>query len=73
LHSKLHCLKIQKAADALADGQLLPSEESVEVRQAVPELVAARRKADMTQAATHRRVARRLSGVCAPVCAHSVP
>ena len=72
LNGKLHCLKIHKAADALADGQLLVSEESVEVRQAVPELVEARRQADMTHAATHRRVEHRLSGVGAPVCARSV-
>jgi hypothetical protein len=72
LNGKLRCLKIHKAADALADGQLLASEESVEVRQAVPELVAARRQADMTHAAAHRRVEHRLSGVCALVCTHSV-
>lgn len=72
LNGKLHDLKIHKAADALADGQLLASEETVEVRQAVPQLAAARRQADMTHAATHRRVDHRLSGVCAPVFAYSI-
>ena len=63
LNVYLHRLKIHKAADALADGQLLASEQSVEVRRAVPELLAAHRQADMTHAATHRRVGHRLSGV----------
>jgi hypothetical protein len=71
--TELRRLKIRKAAEALSEGQLLASEESLEVRQALPLLASARVKADTTHAATHRRVGHRLSGVRALVSAQSAP
>jgi hypothetical protein len=65
----LHHMKIRKAADAMVDGQLLATEETLDVRLSVPAMLEARRKQDMTHAAAHRRVVHRLSGVRAPVCA----
>ena len=64
----LHCLKAKKAAAALSAGQLLTSEISSGIAQAVSRLKVEQEKTDRSNAAQHQRLDNRFHRVNTLAC-----